>query len=154
MFPIPKNVPYFVILTEARFWPTRDAIIALAKLIFSSHAKSRDAIIRVMHQDDLSSRIESFCFSPRNVGSGVIGLVIFSLRVWILVVMAALHDAARDLRTIDLSGLRTFQSEMTAFQHLANINPALQRNMHHQSANSKVPPGRSNRMITPCFRTF
>jgi len=67
----------------------------------------------------------------------VIGLVTLFFGVWFLLGIAALHDVARDLRTTDFSGLKTFQSEMTALQHLINIKSALEKNIQHQSFSSK-----------------
>jgi hypothetical protein len=84
-----------------------------------------------MHQEHASTGIASSRFSPRNVGRAVVGLAMLSLGVWFLLAMAALHDGLRKLRTIDMAGLRTFQSEMTAIQHLANIKTALERDLGH-----------------------
>jgi hypothetical protein len=60
-----------------------------------------------------------------------------SLGVWFLLVMATLHDGLLKLRTNDMPGLRTFQSEITAIQHLAKIQAALERNLGHGSADSR-----------------
>ncbi len=72
----------------------------------------------------------------------MIGLGMLSLGVWVLLVMATLHDSTRRLRTMDLSGLRAFQSEITAIQHLARIKSALERSPEH-STDSK-PPNEKN----------
>jgi hypothetical protein len=82
-----------------------------------------------MYHEHASTEIARF--SPRNVGRAVIGLATLSLGIWFLLAIAALHDGLRKLRTIDMPGLRTFQSEVTAIQHLANIKPAVERNLGH-----------------------
>jgi hypothetical protein len=85
--------------------------------------------------------IESSRFSPRNVGRAAIGLAVLTLGVWFLLVIALLHHAAHKLRTLDASKasppLRTLQSEITAIQHLAHIESALERSAEHPSADSK-----------------
>jgi hypothetical protein len=85
--------------------------------------------------------IEWSRFSPRNVGRAAIGLAVLTLGVWFLLVIALLHDAARKLRTLDVSKAspqsKTLQSEITAIQHLAHIESVLERSAEHHSADSK-----------------